>query len=303
MVFYRYLFISFFLCNRLIAQPNFEVKLPPVVNRTQILFGLSLNNYLGDLGGSAWNALPFVLDYDIQNTRPAIYAGVRYKYNPWFAQRIFLQGGWLNGDDKYTSKESRRVRNLRFDTPYFLAGSIFEIYFIPDNSVVRARSIPVSINRSFAYIFGGFCALYFSPMASLNGRLYQLAALQTENYKYQQLTFSFPVGIGWEYILNKRWNIGFEAGYVFTLTDYLDDVSTVYPQTTNIDRYEAHWFSSGTHLNGNGVPGKQRGNPNNKDGFLFAGIHAIYKLKNKKGPDYTLCPTFKRTRLKVIRNK
>jgi outer membrane protein OmpA-like peptidoglycan-associated protein len=56
-----------------------------------------------------------------------------------------------------------------------------------------------------------------------------LARLQTEQVDYNTTTLSFPVGVGLKFRLGDRINLNTEVIGQYTLTDYLDDVSGIYP--------------------------------------------------------------------------
>ena len=78
---------------------------------------------------------------------------------------------------------------------------------------------------------------------------------------------------------------GIEAGFRKTFTDYLDDVSTTYPGGNLLDMTnEAIYMSDplGTHSKN-----MERGNPDKKDWYAFAGITLSFRLSNNtKGCDY-----------------
>lgn len=47
---------------------------------------------------------------------------------------------------------------------------------------------------------------------------------------YSLVTLAIPVGFGMRYRLNQKIDIGFEVGFRFTFTNYLDDVGGTYPE-------------------------------------------------------------------------
>ena len=50
---------------------------------------------------------------------------------------------------------------------------------------------------------------------------------------YSNIAAYIPLGMGYKYNLNPKMNIGIEAVYNFTTTDYLDDVSKTYAGINN----------------------------------------------------------------------
>ena len=88
-------------------------------------------------------------------------------------------------------------------------------------------------------MFGGIGGVYFDPSGydrfiDENGRLagsgvkYKLRPLQTEGKSYNNIAICVPAGFGIKKAFNSQGGIKLEAGYRFTNTDYLDDVSDVY---------------------------------------------------------------------------
>jgi hypothetical protein len=55
-----------------------------------------------------------------------------------------------------------------------------------------------------------------------------LRPLQTEGKSYSPLVISIPTGIGVKYKVSNKIDVGFEMGYRWTLSDYMDDVSGRY---------------------------------------------------------------------------
>lgn len=177
------------------------------------------------------------------------------------------------------------------------------------------------------YLFGGLALIYNNPRAQLGDHWYDLQPLGTEGQtleggkKYSKLGIAFPIGAGIKISLSERVNIGFDFGYRFTLTDYLDDVSGVYPnlallEETNVTARQLSFRSPEIlpQLAGNPV-GKPRGNPNNKDGYFIGNITFSFNLADgydlefdeafkKFSPNYQpKQPTLKSTKKEMKRGK
>ena len=60
------------------------------------------------------------------------------------------------------------------------------------------------------------------------GVKYKLRPLQTEGNHTDNIAICVPAGFGIKKAFNSQGGIKLEAGYRFTNTDYLDDVSDVY---------------------------------------------------------------------------
>lgn len=154
------------------------------------------------------------------------------------------------------------------------------------------------------YLFGGLALIYSNPRAVLGDRWYDLQPLGTEGQtleggkKYSKLGIAFPIGAGIKISLSERINIGFDFGYRFTFTDYLDDVSGVYPNVALLE--EQNLIASqlsfrspeiSPQLAGNPV-GKPRGNPNDKDGYFIGNITFSFNLA--EGYDLEFDENFKK---------
>ena len=89
-----------------------------------------------------------------------------------------------------------------------------------------------------------------------------------------------PVGGGAKIMATPFLNITVSGAYRFTFTDYLDDVSTVYPGIAAFsDPLAAAMSDKRFELDGQvAQPGAKRGNPDNKDGYFVLSIRADYFL-------------------------
>jgi hypothetical protein len=183
------------------------------------------------------------------------------------------------------------TRNLSFNT------KVWELTLQGDFNFFRF--MPGEPEFSFTpYITFGAGIFSYDPYAYLQGRKVPLRSLGTEGQgsnPYSSMAIAFPFGGGVKYALNERVNIGFEVLHRFTLTDYLDDVSTVYPPGTVFPPNPDGSPSDGYLLYDRsyelgepiGIPGRQRGNSKQKDQFVTAMFHVTFNLQSYK------CPTAK----------
>ena len=98
-----------------------------------------------------------------------------------------------------------------------------------------------------------------------SGVKYKLRPLQTEGKSYENIAICVPAGFGIKKAFNSQGGIKLEAGYRFTNTDYLDDVSDVYYDWENNGGTDAQITMSGTRSghewNYIGYAVDQNGNP------------------------------------------
>ena len=146
----------------------------------------------------------------------------RYRFGSLISVKGQLQWGRISGSDKDAVDPARIARNLSYRTDLFELSGTVEFHAIDIKDFGRTGRYNVFFN---AYGFVGLGFTYFEPMAQRdNGEWVKLRPLMTEGQAYQPYTPIFPLGIGSHFTFNRKWRLGAELGYRFTLTDYLDDV-------------------------------------------------------------------------------
>jgi len=248
---------------------------------TEVGFIGGISYYLGDLNTTHFNnSLPFggiVIRKNIDR---------RFSYK---AELLYLN---IAADDRNDATDTIAIdRDLHFRSPvYELSGQI-EFNFLP----FEAGN---ALYTWTPFVYTGLSFFHFNPQAeNKEGLWVNLQELGTEGQgstsfpertKYPLAQLAIPLGGGLKIAINPSFNIILEYGVRKTFTDYLDDVSKTYPQTNGGDIADITNASyemsdpSGTH-----VAGEQRGNPDKKDWYSFAGITLSFKLNNNtKGCDY-----------------
>jgi hypothetical protein len=182
---------------------------------------LGVGTHLGDINKAAGqNPL------GASKANPTFGAYYRYKFSSLFSARGQVQWGRISGADKNADDPPRIARNLSFRTDLIEFAGIGEFHAIDIKDFGRTGRYNVFFNL---YGFLGVAMTYYDPMAQRdNGEWVKLRPLQTEGQSYSMFTPAFPIGIGSHFTFNRKWRIGAELGYRFTLTDYLDDVSGEY---------------------------------------------------------------------------
>ncbi|QIP14315.1 outer membrane beta-barrel protein [Spirosoma aureum] len=210
---------------------------------SSISFGVGSSHYYGDLAG-------YRQFFKATYIMPRWNVGLGYtrQFTPHFAARAAFTWARIAGDDYTFNKGSinnsteslvQYTRNLHFrnDLKEFAITGIYNFVADGRNSNVRAKFTP--------YIFGGIALLAHSPEARTPAgtdageyepqKWVKLQPLHTEGQgqpgydkPYSLVTAAIPVGFGLRYRLNENFNLGFEIGYRYTFTDYLDDVGGPY---------------------------------------------------------------------------
>lgn len=204
----------------------------------------------------------------------------RYNFNDYATLRFGGNFGIIAADDNDAKSEMQQLRNLHFKS------NIIEGHLIAEFNILGFQ--PYALNKPFSpYVFAGIAFFNFNPKAEYNDEWIELQPLGTEGQglaafpessNYRRTQISFPLGLGVKYAINDTWNIGVDLGVRKTLTDYLDDVSTIYvDETLLLQNSEL----SAALANRSGVPkeaGDLRGNANNNDWYMFLGVTLSYNF-------------------------
>jgi hypothetical protein len=227
--------------------------------------GMGIGSYYGDLNNPG----------DIIDFTPDANFGIRYRLN----NRISVGGnfGWfmLRGDDNEADGPGRKIRNLSF-TSHNFEGMLF---LSVDAYPVGNRFYQRPLVNPFTYV--GIGLTYFNPRAKLDGEWHALRPLQTEGVAYSPITPIIPIGLGLKFRASPFLNIILEGGYRITFTDYIDDVSNVYPDPSSLGSDLARELSIRSDELDPPVfqeVGDIRGNPTNNDGYFLATIKVEYFL-------------------------
>jgi hypothetical protein len=257
-------FFFVFCASEVVAQGFYSKRNQ---ERIYISAGTGLANYLGDLANPG---LTFRL-------RPNIHVGAGYDFTDRFTARAELTWYQISGDDADADTEDRRARNLSFRANNFEFSTV-AIMHLWDKGDRK------NIRRFNLYGFAGAGVTTVNPSAELNGERYSLPDFNTENDSYSRFAFVLPFGIGATTALTYAMNLGLEFGYRYTFSDYLDDVSTEYPDPELLKDDIARSLSDrgpeiGTRP---ATVGGVRGNPDNYDAYYMVSVKINYYLDSQR---------------------
>jgi hypothetical protein len=260
---------------------------------------LGIMNCLTDIGGKSGLGKPFVKDLNIGNTQfnGSIYLSALYKEQ--FGLRLEGTFGTIKAYDSILSKvasstSGRYERNLSFRSKISEISLVAEIYpfFIFGNYMGRDVEPPLWS----PYLIGGIGFFSFNPQAKARtGDLVDLQPLSTEGQgfieypdrqPYKLFQINVPVGIGVKYELSHNLSLRAEFLHRILFTDYLDDVSKRYINSSYFSSYlsgtqlqNAIDLSYNDRFNPGGPTGMFRktetgirGNPKNNDAYFTFNI-------------------------------
>ncbi|MFZ5554860.1 MAG: DUF6089 family protein [Bacteroidota bacterium] len=309
---YKWLYKSALLLFLLISSYS-EAQHYFVINewryyRNEFSINGGVTNFLGELGGRDQIGTDFVFDLEFKETNKAFILTHKYFIKRPLSLRQTFSYGVVSGNDNLTQEPFRNNRNLHFFSNIFEYSFGLEYQFLEEKvgnkyglRNVAGRKIGWRFKSIGSYIFAGAGGFYFNPKAYYAGKAYELYDMHTEGQgleggpkQYKRYSISFPVGLGIRYAFKKTWGLKLELSHHFTLTDYIDDASTTYYDNNAIAQaygpYAAHFANPTNGLltptvdwNPTGT-GMQRGDPTDRDGFMFLTLGVYFKVKNRYQP-------------------
>ncbi|MEL6122798.1 MAG: DUF6089 family protein [Bacteroidota bacterium] len=208
---------------------------------------------------------------DLTIKDPGLMFGVggRYNFDERISSKISLNYGKVSGTDANSTNTFERERNLSFASDIYDLTIQAEFNFLPYFHGSREDFYT-------PYLFGGFSLFSFSPKAELDGVTYNLRDFGTEGQairgEYSKFSRAITYGIGMKWDISLDWSMNVELGVHNTQTDYLDDVSGVYPDLDVLRQTRgdiAVALSDRSLSPGIGEPGRQRGNSQDNDTYVF----------------------------------
>ena len=243
----------------------------PAQSRTGIYIGGGTSWYYGDMNDRTLTHESLFRYY--------FNGGVNYKISNRVDVNANFTYAKIVGADSLAIQKFNLKRNLSFYSDVYEGSLLFNFRFW--------------YLRTFnPYIIAGAGYMKFNPMVDFNNEAIELQPLGTEgqfisegNYPnpYKLYSLTAPLGLGLEIILTKALSMRLEFMNHFTFTDYLDDVSGAYADSTKLGATPNGALAvelASNKSNGYPAEGKGRGNPNNNDNFATFGVTVVYRMVN-----------------------
>lgn len=268
--------------------------------------------FLGDLGGSAGIGRDFLKDVDFPLTKFSKMIYANYYPAEWLGFRLALSQGVLQGSDaeapnKGGAEISRIARNLSFKSSVleaYIAAEIYPSVFFELFDGLQGKLRP--------YGLIGVGAYKFNPKTQLNGQWVELQPLRLEGQgllpgksEYKLTQAEIPMGLGFKYFIRENIYVGMELLHRKLFTDYVDDVSTTYPDPIIFNALPAEDAAKARQLyyRGNELPAarltpdvnEQRGDPSDNDAFFSTILRFGWRLgnsSNNSARKQMRCPVF-----------
>lgn len=239
--------------------------------RWEVGFQTGISNYLGDLAPQL----------TLRESHNAGGMFIKKNANPFISHTYSIIQGSISGNDK--NFNHLEERNLSFYSTITELSYLFEFNFFP-------FGVGLHPNKFTPYSFIGFGGYIFEPKSFYSGDRVKLAPLDTEGKQiettksaYALYQFCIPIGGGFKIKLSRTVNCAINAGFRYSFTDYLDDVSTTYYSVDILGNQYGHLSAalSDRSETSIGFNGKQRGRPDIKDWYFFSGISFSFQIRNK----------------------
>ncbi|MFY0650629.1 MAG: hypothetical protein JXQ96_01285 [Cyclobacteriaceae bacterium] len=233
-------------------------------------FSINAMNYFGDI-----TPTPSRFSTDFAFTKAGF--GLTYSkvFHPQAAWRAAFNYGTLSGDDFNADNSAPPsqylyLRNLHFKNTIMELSWGLELNLIPNTGGANNR-FPLN-----PYLFLGIAAFRHNPQAKapefdLNGQplaeageWVDLQPLGTEGQNlasgkpYNLIQVAIPIGIGVKVRLPDNFDAHFEIGFRQLFTDYLDDVSSRYPNLALLDSELSRAMSERSHESVGSLSGETR---------------------------------------------
>lgn len=275
-------------------QLNMQKKITLIVGLLGLCLSLSAQRgwEAGPWAGVAYYFGDLNTDFDL--SKPGLSGGLvaRYNFNNRVALKMSGNYGSISDTDEDSKNVFERARNLSFQSTILDAALQLEFNFLPYTHGSKDEFFT-------PYLFGGINAFYFNPKAELDGTLHELRPLGTEGQfkgeEYYTVTAGLVYGMGFKIDLSYEWSLNFELSSRYLYTDYLDDVSTVYPDRSDLIRSRGEIAAElsdrsiaipGVTEGPIGEEGRQRGDSSNNDSYVFLGVGLVYYFGDIRCPTY-----------------
>lgn len=210
------------------------------------------------------------------------------------SQHVYVAGsfsaGKVVGADSLAIQDFNRRRDLHFRN---------DIWQVSLHAEYRVFGYTNGNTRKVTpYLIGGVAYYHYNPIAILNNSEVELQPLGTEGQfiegdgnpkPYKLYRLSFPLGVGVEFKLSRAFAARIEIINHFTFSDYFDDLSGTYVDSTKLAATPNGPLAVELASNlATGYPREDanRGDPQDNDTYIFAGLKLLYTpvfSSNSKG--------------------
>jgi len=211
------------------------------------------------------------LNNKVNINSPGIAGGVlaKWNYNTRVSLRSSFNFGRISADDADSDNNFNRGRNLNFYSNIYDFTNGIEFNFLDH---IRGSKFETYT----PYVFAGFSVFKYNPKTELDGVTYSLQEYGTEGQdigeEYFLLSAGYTLGAGFKWDVSSDLTFAAEFTTRRVFTDYLDDVSTTFPDLNRLQAVRgatAVSLSDRSIEDGIAIEGRQRGNSADNDRYTF----------------------------------
>lgn len=246
----------------------FVLALPAGLSAQHLEIGgmLGASNYWGDVA-------PTMV---LKETHVAYGFYARLNISSSFAFTAAINNCTVSGDDKNFAYN--KLRNINFTTPITEYSGVIEFNFLP-------FGVDVLDKKFSPYVFWGLAFTQFDPQTIVKGQTVQLRNIQTENVSYPSTVMCMPFGMGVKWQFHRHFAAEANVNFRRVFSDYLDDVSTVYPDNAQtmlkkgvVGAYVTDPSSGVNNSTPAFAAGTRRGNSDYTDWYVTSSVSISYRF-------------------------
>lgn len=246
--------------------------------KAEIGFSIGATTYQGDISPLGWR-----ISFEGAQVARGLFLSLGL--NDYLSVKGRYYTSNLAASDENAISSFRSERNLHFRSSireFSLVGELNLLGVFP--SMRKFKFQP--------FVNVGVGVFRFNPEAKYKGVWHELQPLGTEGQGlpgsdkelYSLTQLSIPMGVGMKYTFNDELVIAFEIAPRWTFTDYLDDVSTTYPDLELLGQERGDLavglsYRSDKPIDaGNNMANVGRGNSGENDWYVISTISVAYRF-------------------------
>lgn len=249
----------------------------------------------GGMAGVSFYHGDLAPDFSMQAPGVSLNFLVHRNVDPRISLRFGASVATLSASDANSNNAYNQARNLNFRSTVLEGSFGLEFNFLPYHHI---NSRDTRRTQYTPYLLAGIGVFHHRPKAVFNNATYDLQSLGTEGQvpgeEYSLIQPNLILGGGFKLDVNQQWSIVIEGATRILFFDYLDDVSGTYADPRIIASYRGSQGALAADLADRsdevgesiGLPGRQRGDASNNDGYTMFSIGILYTLHQQ------ICPAW-----------
>lgn len=249
-----------------------------IAQKAEIGFCIGASTYQGDISPLEWR-----VSFEGAHVARGMFLSLGLNEFISVKGRYFTAN--ISASDENAISDFRSQRNLHFKSSireFSVVGELNLLGIVP--SLRKFKFQP--------FVNAGIGIFKFNPQAKYRGVWYDLQPLGTEGQglpgsdkePYNLTQLSIPMGFGLKYTFNDELVIAFEVSPRWTFTDYLDDVSTEYPDLDKLGQFHGDIAVNLSYRSekpidaGVSIDNVGRGNSGENDWYIITALSVAYRF-------------------------